>query len=322
MTYERCSPQISADFPSHPPHPVKRLAKLVLVTIVLAYAGIVVAVRLGEKEMVYHPADRAVQAPAPAFKLQQRSVHYASGDGTALSAWIVPAAAHDSTGMWLLICHGNYGNIGYGERPEFYAFARDIGLNLLAFDYRGFGESSGSPDEAGFYQDAMASWQYLTDSLHVPPSHIILFGHSLGSGVATELATRVDAAALVLEGAYTSVTDVGAEIYPLLPVRLLSTQRFPSLARIASVQEPKLFLHSPEDDVIPYAHSRRLFAAAGAPKSFVAVRGGHMEAYSTDKEVYFGALAKLVSTVTPPSAVAAARPAGPPGTRNHGSAGQ
>ncbi|MCC6931449.1 MAG: alpha/beta hydrolase [Gemmatimonadaceae bacterium] len=301
---------------------MKRLAKLLLVTVVIAYGGIVVALRLGEKGMVYQPAERAVHAPAPAFKLQQREVRFASGDGTELSAWIVPAAARDSSGMWLLICHGNYGNIGYGERPEFYAFARDIGLNLLAFDYRGFGDSGGAPDEAGFYRDAMASWRYLTDSLHVPPSRIIVFGHSLGSGVATELATRVDAAALVLEGAFTSVTDVGAEIYPLLPVRLLSTQRFPSLARIADVREPKLFLHSPEDDVIPYAHSQRLFAAAGAPKSLVAVRGGHMEAFSKDKVVYFGALAGLVSTVTPSSPVAAVPVSTVRRTRNHGRAGQ
>jgi len=293
-----------------------RLAKLVLVTIVLAYAGIVVALRLGEKRMVSLPADRAVQAPSPFFKLHERAVRYASGDGTALAAWVIPAAARDSSGMWLLICHGNYGNIGYGERPEFYAFARDIGLNLFAFDYRGFGDSGGVPDEAGLYEDAMASWRYLTDSLHVPPSHIVVFGHSLGSGVATELATHVDAAALVLEGAYTSVTDIGAELYPLLPVRLLSTQHFPSLSRIASVREPKLFLHSPEDDVIPYAHSERLLAAAAPPKSLVAVRGGHMEAYSMDKSVYFGALSKLVSEVTParPLAEKSSDPAPPRGT--------
>ncbi|HEX4935823.1 MAG TPA: alpha/beta hydrolase, partial [Gemmatimonadaceae bacterium] len=269
------------------------------------YAGIVLGMRLREKSMVFHPADRAVQAPSPRFALRQREVRYASRDGTALTAWIVPAAPKDSVGMWLLICHGNYGNIGYGERPEFYAFARDLGLNLLAFDYRGFGASGGAPDEQGLYADAEASWRYLTDSLRVPPSQIIVFGHSLGSGVATELATRVDAAALVLEGAFTSVTDRGQELYPLLPVRLLSTQQFPSLARIASVREPKLFLHSPEDAVIPYAHSARLFAAAGQPKALVAVRGGHMDAYSVDKAVYFGALATLVSQVTPASLVTA-----------------
>jgi len=278
---------------------VRRLAKLIALTVLLGYAGIVVAVKLSEKGMVYHPADRLVTPPPASFALREKTVRYASADGTTLSAWIVPAAPGDSLGMWLLVCHGNYGNIGYGQRPEFYAHARDTGLNLFAFDYRGFGASEGEADEQGMYDDALASWHYLTDSLHVPPSQIVIFGHSLGSGVATELATRVDAAALVLEGAFTSVVDRGQEIYPVLPVRLIGSQRFESLQKMPRVAEPKLFLHSPEDDVIPFAHSERLLAAASAPKALVPVRGGHMDAFSLDKAVYFGALADLVRRVTP-----------------------
>lgn len=292
------------------PLPVKRLAKLALGAIVLGYLAIAVVLLASEKRMVFHPADRAVPTPSPTYALRQREVRYPSTDGTPLSAWIVPAAAKDSSGMWLLICHGNYGNIGYGQRPEFYAFARDLGLNLLAFDYRGFGASDGAPDEQGLYADAEASWRYLTDSLQVPPSRIVIFGHSLGSGVATELATRVEAAALAVEGAFTSVADRGQELYPLFPVRLLSTQRFASLEKIASVREPKLFLHSPEDDVIPFSHSERLLEAAAAPKSLVSVRGGHMDAFNIDKATYFGALGALVRTVTPATSASAAHPDG------------
>ena len=116
---------------------------------------------------------------------------------------------------------------------------RDLGINLFAFDYRGFGESSGTPDERGLYDDATASYQFLIRSLGVPPERIVLFGHSLGSGVAIELASRVPAAGLIVEGAYTSVVDRGQ------------------------------VLHSPEDMVIPYAHGRRLFDAARSQ----AVRG-------------------------------------------------
>jgi pimeloyl-ACP methyl ester carboxylesterase len=279
---------------------VKRLVRIVIAVLVVGYLGIVGATRVSEKSMVYHPAARAVAAPNPGLALQQREVSYASSDGTRLTAWIVPAAARDSSGMWLLVCHGNYGNIGYGDRPEFYAFARDLGLNILAFDYRGFGASDGTPDEEGLYQDALASWRYLTDSLGVPPSQVVIFGHSLGSGVATDLATRVEAAGLVLEGAFTSVVDRGAELYPLLPVRLIASQRFESLAKIGRVGESTLFLHSPEDDVIPFAHGHRLHAAAREPKRLVPVRGGHMSAYSVDKGTYFGALAALVADVTPP----------------------
>jgi uncharacterized protein len=288
---------------------VKRIVRILLALVAFGYLGIVGATRVSEKSMVYHPAERTVDEPSPALNLRQRDVRYASADGTKLSAWIIPAAARDSSGMWLLVCHGNYGNIGYGDRPEFYAFARDLGLNILTFDYRGFGASEGAPDEEGLYQDALASWRYLTDSLRVPPTQIVIFGHSLGSGVATDLATRVDAAGLVLEGAFTSVVDRGAELYPLLPVRLIASQRFESIAKIGRVGEPSLFLHSPEDDVIPFAHGERLLAAARNPKRLVSVRGGHMSAYSVDKATYFGALATLVAEVTP-SPLATSRNAG------------
>ncbi|MEO6446943.1 MAG: alpha/beta hydrolase [Gemmatimonadaceae bacterium] len=281
-----------------------RLLKIVAGLVLASYGGASAYLRLNEKAHVFHPAERVVSAPDARFSLRQRPVRYASTDGTALTAWIVPAAAADSSGMWMLICHGNYGNIGYGQRPEFYAGMRDLGLNLFAFDYRGFGASEGMPDEQGMYEDAVASYHYLTDSLHVPASQIVIFGHSLGSGVATELATRVPAAALVLEGAFTSVADRGQEIYRVLPVKLLATQRFASLSKIATVPEPKLFLHSPEDNVIPFAHSERLLAAATGSKRLVSVRGGHMDAFRIDKATYFGAIADLLHQVAPASAPA------------------
>jgi fermentation-respiration switch protein FrsA (DUF1100 family) len=213
-----------------------------------------------------------------------------------VSAWLVPAAGQSD--QWLLVCHGNLGNIGYGARPESYASMRDLGINLLAFDYRGFGESSGTPDERGFYDDATASYRYLTDTLRVPPRRIVIFGHSLGSGVAIELASRMPAAGLIVEGAYTSVVDRGLELYPYFPISYLSTQRFPSLERINHVSMPTLFLHSPEDRVIPYAHGRRLFDAARAPKRFVNVPGGHDDAFRVDRTTYFDAVAKFLREIS------------------------
>jgi len=170
---------------------------------------------------------------------------------------------------------------------------------MLAFDYRGYGDSSGSPDEAGMYSDATASYEYLTRTLNVPANRIVIFGHSLGSAVAIELASRVPAAALIVEGAFTSVVDRGQELFPLFPVSLISTQRFPSLDRIAKIAMPKLFLHSPEDTVIPYAHGKHLFEAALGPKRLVDVRGGHEDAFRVDRAVYAGAMAQLFREVTP-----------------------
>lgn len=286
---------------------MKKLLGGLAAAVILAYAGIIGYMVARERDLVYHPYRRAVDAPPEHFALNHRPVSFASGDGTRLTAWVIPAARADSSGMWLLVCHGNFGNIGYGQRPEFYAHMRDIGVNLLAFDYRGFGESEGTPSEQGVYDDAEAAYRWLRDSLRVPAEQIVIFGHSLGSGVATELATRVPAAALILEGAFTAVSDRGGELYPWLPVRYIMRNRFASIEKIGRVTVPKLFLHSPEDDVIPLAHGQRLFASAPEPKRFVTVHGGHADAYRVDRDVYYGAIAHLVDSVNPAgSAVAAA----------------
>ena len=265
---------------------------------VLVYLAAIGYLRVNERAFVFEPAERSVRAPAATLALAERRVTYPSTDGVVVSAWVVPAA-EPALNMWLLICHGNLGNIGYQQRPEYYALVRDLGVNTLAFDYRGYGESSGSPDEAGLYSDATASYEYLTHTLSVPADRIVIFGHSLGSAVAIELASRVPAAGLIVEGAFTSVVDRGQELFPLFPVSLISTQRFPSLDRIARIAMPKLFLHSPEDTVIPYAHGKRLFDAALGPKRLVEVRGGHEDAFRIDRAVYAGAMAQLFREVTP-----------------------
>jgi uncharacterized protein len=272
-----------------------RLSVVALAILVLSCAGGLAYLRLNERAFVYLIGDRRVADPSPALTLNEQRISYPSTDGVTISGWLVPAAPAST--WWLLICHGNLGNIGYAQRPEFYAFMRDVGVNLLAFDYRGYGESSGAPDEPGLYDDATASYRYLTERLHIAPDRVVLFGHSLGSGVAIELASRVPAAGLIVDGAYTSVVDRARELYPLLPVALVATQRFPSLDRIASVRMPKLFLHSPEDTVIPYAHGRRLFAAAREPKRFVDVKGGHEYAYRVDKGVYYGAIGEWMRSL-------------------------
>lgn len=273
---------------------MRQLAIALLVFIAVVWVGAAVVLKAGERSLVYIPGDREVPDPPPLFALRHLPVEFRTADSVLLHAWIVPAARVDSSGYWLLIAHGNYGSIGAGERPEFYAAARDIGLNLFAFDYRGFGRSGGRPSEAGLYRDGEAAYRYLTDSLQVSPDRIVLFGHSLGTGVATELATRVPSAALVLEAAYTSLPDVGQAAYPWLPVRLLAGERFETIGKIGRVTVPKLLLHSPEDDIVPYEHGRRVYEAANGEKRLVTVRGGHAGAFREDREKYFGAIRELV----------------------------
>ena len=268
---------------------------LLLATLALAYLAFLLLLRVSESRLLYAPGSSRTLTPVPpALGLAPERVEIPSGDGVTLVAWVIRAPARDTAGRWLLICHGNAGNLSDSGRPEHYAGLRALGLNLLAFDYRGYGESGGSPSEAGLYRDAEAAYGYLRDTLGVPPERIVLFGHSLGSAVAVELATRVPAAGLVLEGALMSVIARAQEVYPYVPVRWIARSRYASIDRIGRLRLPKLFLHARADEVIPLAHGRRLFDAASPPKTFVVLAGGHGDAFEVDSAVYFGAIDRFL----------------------------
>ena len=260
----------------------------------LCYLVILLILRLSESRMLYVPGgSRTLLDPPADLALGVRRVTITASDGVRLTSWAMPVAG--GSGHWLLICHGNAGNISEAGRPYHYAGLRALGLSLLAFDYRGYGESEGAPSEDGLYRDAYAAYHYLLDTLRVPPERIVLFGHSLGSAVAVELAGRVPAAGLILDGALTSVVDRAQELFPYAPVRWIAASRYPSIERVGQLTLPKLFLHARGDDVIPVAHGRRLYEAAGPPKRFVELQGSHGDSFDVDSAAYFGAIGRFVS---------------------------
>jgi uncharacterized protein len=261
------------------------------------YLGLLVLLRLNESRLIYAPGPWGTLIPPPReLKLPIRRAEIRTEDGLTLVAWVIPGAGPSSP--WLLICHGNAGNISEAGRPVHYAGLRDLGLNLLAFDYRGYGESAGTPSEAGLYQDAEAAYRYLRDSLRVPPERIVIFGHSLGSAVAVELAGQVPAAGLILDGALTSVVDLGQEIYPFVPVRWIAASRYASIEKIGNLHLPKLFLHAKGDEVVPISQGRRLYEAARPPKRFVELAGGHGNAFDVDSATYYGAIRTFIAELS------------------------
>lgn len=265
-----------------------------LAVLALCYLVALVVLRLGESRMLYVPGgSRTLTDPPAELELGVQRVELTASDGIRLVSWAMPSG--DSTGFWLLICHGNAGNISEVGRPLHYAGLRALGLNLFAFDYRGYGESEGAPTEQGLYRDAEAAYLYLRDTLGVPPERIVVFGHSLGSAVAVELVGRVPAAGLVLDGALTSVVERAQEMFPYAPVRWIAASRYPSIERVGALSLPKLFLHARADEVIPFAHGRRLFEAAAPPKMFVPLQGGHGDAFEVDSAAYFGAIGRFVA---------------------------
>lgn len=263
---------------------VRRGLLAVAVLAGVGYLTPVVYLMANERRMVFQPdqfGGRVVVPLPDSLGLVANRVSFASGDGATITGIVIPAA--DSSAQWLLYLHGNAGNVTSSVLPHFYARWHALGLNVMAIDYRGFGESeSRTPDEVGTYADARAAYEWLRTARGVPPERIILYGHSLGAGIATELALNVQAAGLIIEGAFTSVPDRGAEIYPWVPVRLISRQRFDNIEKIGKVAMPKMVMHAMDDEIIPYVHGQRLYAAARAPKDWVRLRGGHMNAFLQD----------------------------------------
>lgn len=261
------------------------------------YLCILVLLWLFESHLIYFPGrQRSLTAPPARLELPIERVEIPTEDGVTLVGWAMSARG-DSSGRWLLICHGNAGNLSEFDRPLHYAGLRQLGLSLLAFDYRGYGESGGAPSEQGLYRDADAAYHYLRKIRAVPADRIVVFGHSLGSAVAIDLASRVPVAGLIVEGALTSAIDRGQELYPYIPVRRIARSRFGSLDKVAGIAVPKLFLHASRDEVIPLAHGRRLFDAAREPKTWVELEGGHADAFDVDSARYFGSIGKFLTAL-------------------------
>jgi fermentation-respiration switch protein FrsA (DUF1100 family) len=272
-----------------------------LLVLVLVYVGLLLLLRVNESRLIYFPGSGRRLIPPPAYlELPVQRVEFPTDDGLSIVSWLIPAHG-DSSGFWLIICHGNAGNLSEFGRPAHYAGLRQLGLNLLAFDYRGYGESEGVPTEGGLYRDAQAAYRYLRETLAIPPERIIVFGHSLGSAVAIDLVSRAAVAGLIVEGALTSAIHRGQELYPYIPVRWIAASRYASIEKISKVTVPKLFLHAKGDEVIPLAHGRRLYEAAPPPKTFVQLDGGHGDTFDLDSLNYFGSIRRFIENLPPRS---------------------
>ncbi len=266
----------------------------------VSYGGMVVYLLANEPKMVFQPNSYGGREQIPiadSLGLAIEARQIGSTNGVRLVTWIIRSA--DSTAPWLLTCHGNAGNITLAKRQRFYADAIRHGVNVVAFDYRGFGASSDSaPTERGLYDDALAVYRYLSDSLHIPPERIVIYGHSLGGGVATELATTVRAAGLILEGTFRSVPSVAKGRYPYLPIETLAENRFDNEAKVARLRMPLLVMHARADHTIPFTHGEALFRAAPEPKTFVALGGDHDSAWELDGTTYMTAFAAFIRRAT------------------------
>lgn len=252
-----------------------RLLGTLLVGLALGYAALAAALYVFQSRFVYFPEmgrqDRATPAQ---LRLPFEDVRIATSDGETLHAWFVPARQARATVLFL---HGNAGSIVH--RLDWLPMFQRLRLSALLVDYRGFGQSTGSPAEAGTYADAEAAWRHLTGQRAIAPARIVVLGESLGGAVAAHLAARVAPAALVLHSAFTSAPDLAADLYPFLPARWLTRFSYDTLAAVKAVRCPVLVAHSRQDEIVPVAHGRRLYEAAAGPKRWLELAGSHNDGF-------------------------------------------
>jgi fermentation-respiration switch protein FrsA (DUF1100 family) len=202
--------------------------------------------------------------------LKFEDARFAAADGVHLHGWYVPCKDRRAA---VLFCHGNAGNVTH--RADLLRVLHDrVGVSVLCFDYRGYGQSEGKPDEQGVLADARAARRWLAEQEGIAESDIVVMGESLGGAVAVDLAAADGARALVLQNTFTSVPDVAAHYYPWLPVRWAMHTRLDSLSKIGQYRGPLLQSHGTADSIIPYAFGQRLYEAANDPKHFFPIPGG------------------------------------------------
>jgi len=246
------------------------------------YGAVVWAAWRYQHRLVFFP-DPQIYATPKAIGLSFEDVTFETEDGIALHGWYVSTRKDNRKGT-MLFFHGNAGNISH--RLESIRLFNQMGLDVFIFDYRGYGQSEGTISEAGTYKDGKAAWRYLTEHKKINPQEIVLFGRSLGGGVVSELATQVNAKALILESTFTSTPDVGVKAYPLLPVRLLANIHYPNKERIDLIDMPILIIHSEGDGLIPYSHGQTLYELAGGKAKMLTIQGDHNNGFLTSGRVY------------------------------------
>jgi len=255
----------------------------------IGYLMLLAFVYFRQGSLLYYPMGEILHTPAD-IGLDFDELTVKTRDGVVLFGWYIPARQERGV---VLFCHGNAGNISH--RLDSIRIFHDLGLTVCIFDYRGYGKSKGSPTESGTYLDAEAIWDYLIMVKRVPQEKIILFGRSLGSAVAAHLTLTHHAGALIIESGFTSVPDLGEKYFPYLPIRLLSRFRYATIEKIDRIHVPKLFIHSPRDEIIPYSHGVALFGKAAEPKEFLRIMGGHNEGFLLSGETYTTGLDAFIS---------------------------
>ena len=247
-----------------------------------------------EHSQVYQPS-RRLETSGRELGRPFEDVYFRTADGVELNGWFFPAETSSPRKQLIyLLCHGNAGNISH--RLDHCAALLETGPSVFIFDYRGYGRSGGHPGEEGTYLDAQAAHQWLRQK-GFAASDIIALGESLGGGVVSELALRENLGGLVLQSTYTSITDVGAELFPWLPVRWLGRIQYHTEAKLPRIKTPLLIMHSRADGLIGFHHAEKNYSVANEPKLLWEISGEHNGFLEGDRARYLEGLNKFLLTI-------------------------
>jgi hypothetical protein len=259
----------------------------ITVIILFAVIGLFIYVKYLEARSLFYPSKKIEYTPRE-IGLGFTDTYFKTEDGKTINAWFIPAKEAKYT---ILFFHGNGGNISH--RLDKIKILNNLGLNIFIIDYRGYGKSEGKPSEKGVYLDAGAAYDYLVKIKGINPDSIIIYGESLGGAVAIELCTKVRAKALITEEAFSNISDMGKIMYPYIPSFFVS-DKFNSLARIEKINLPKLFIHSRNDNLVPFELGEKLYKKAKEPKQLAAITGDHNHAFLESEKDYTGYIREFV----------------------------
>ncbi len=263
--------------------------------VILVVAGIYFLVGLMlyllQERMVFQPFGVITETPEQ-IALEFENLIIDTDDGEKVHAWFVPGLNAKCT---VLFCHGNAGNLSH--RLDTVKVFNDLGINFCVFDYRGYGSSTGTCSEEGLYKDSEAVWKYLVEEREIPSDRILIDGRSLGGAVAARLAGKVNPAGLILESAFASIPDMAPKMSMFYPVEKLTRIKMPTANYVQDVKCPVLILHSSEDEVVHYDHSKILYEHAPEPKNMVDLAGDHNNCYFISEPDYKKAIREFINSI-------------------------
>lgn len=253
----------------------------ILFALLFVYSAIVALFYFFQSYLVFVPSHNTPFIP-PRFRDYLEEITLKTPDDVLLHAWFVRKTSEKT--KTVIFCHGNSGNIG--DREATIEIVLNLGLNILIFDYRGYGLSTGRPSEQGLYTDVLTAYNYLLQEKGLTGSDIIVWGRSLGGSVAAWLASEATVAALIVESSFSSVPELGKGLYPYLPVQYMVKYQFYTKSYLQKRTCPLLIIHSPQDGLVAFSHGQHNYQLAAEPKAFLEIEGDHNSGFLVSEKHY------------------------------------